>query len=162
MDVMERLSTVLWRERELLDQLHYRLEVEQLVLASGRSRWLAAAARDVDSVLSTIRETEVLRAVAADAAAEAVGMTSNPSLSALVEAAPEPWSSILGEHRQAFVEVTADIGALADLNRDLISAGLRSARETLLSLGGESTDGYAADGSATAEPIRHRLVDRSL
>ena len=162
MDVMERLSTVLWRERELLDQLHYRLEVEQLVLASGRSRWLAAAARDVDSVLSTIRETEVLRAVAADAAAEAVGMTSNPSLSALVEAAPEPWSSILGEHRQAFVEVTADIGALADLNRDLISAGLRSARETLLSLGGESTDGYAADGRATAEPIRHRLVDRSL
>jgi hypothetical protein len=159
---MERLSTVLWRERELLDQLHYRLEVEQLVLASGRPRWLAAAARDVDSVLSTIRETEVLRAVAADAAAEAVGMTSNPSLSALVEAAPEPWSSILGEHRQAFVEVTADIGALADLNRDLISAGLRSARETLLSLGGESTDGYAADGRATAEPIRHRLVDRSL
>jgi hypothetical protein len=162
MDVMERLSTVLWRERELLDQLHYRLEVEQLVLASGRSRWLAAAARDVDSVLGTIRETEVLRAVAADAAAEAVGMTSNPSLSALVEAAPEPWSSILGEHRQAFVEVTADIGALADLNRDLISAGLRSARETLLSLGGETTDGYAADGRATAEPIRHRLVDRSL
>lgn len=162
MDVMERLSTVLWRERELLDQLHYRLEVEQLVLASGRSRWLASAARDVDSVLSTIRETEVLRAVAADAAAEAVGMTSNPSLSALVEAAPEPWSSILGEHRQAFVEVTADIGALADLNRDLISAGLRSARETLLSLGGETTDGYAADGRATAEPIRHRLVDRSL
>jgi hypothetical protein len=162
MDVMERLSTVLWRERELLDQLHYRLEVEQLVLAGGRSRWLAAAARDVDSVLGTIRETEVLRAVAADAAAEAVGMTSNPSLSALVEAAPEPWSSILGEHRQAFVEVTADIGALADLNRDLISAGLRSARETLLSLGGETTDGYAADGRATAEPVRHRLVDRSL
>jgi len=162
MDVMERLSTVLWRERELLDQLHYRLEVEQLVLASGRSRWLAAAARDVDSVLTTIRETEVLRAVAADAAAEAVGMTSNPSLSALVEAAPEPWASILGEHRQAFLEVTADISALADLNRDLISAGLRSARETLLSLGGESTDGYAADGRATAEPVRHRLVDRSL
>jgi len=161
-DVMERLSTVLWRERELLDQLHYRLEVEQLVLASGRSRWLAAAARDVDTMLSTIRETEVLRAVAADAAAEAVGMTSNPSLSALVEAASEPWASILAEHRQAFLEVTADIGALADLNRDLISAGLRSARETLLSLGGESTDGYAADGRATAEPVRHRLVDRSL
>lgn len=161
MDVMERLSTVLWRERELLEQLHYRLEVEQLVLASGRSRWLAAAARDVDAVLTTIRETEVLRAVASDEAAAAVGMTSNPSLSALVEAAAEPWSSILGEHRQAFVEVTADIAALADLNRDLISAGYRSARETLLSLD-DSTDGYAADGRATAEPVRHRLVDRSL
>jgi hypothetical protein len=88
-------------------------------------------------------------------------MSSNPSLAALAEAADEPWGQILAEHRQAFVAVTADIGALADSNRDLISAGYRSARETLLSMG-ETTDGYAADGTATAEPVRHRLVDRSL
>lgn len=161
MDAMERLSLVLWRERELLEQLHFKLEVEQLVLASGRTRWLANAARDIDTVLSTIRETEVLRAVAADEAAAAIGMSSNPSLAALAEAADEPWGQILAEHRSAFVAVTADIGALADSNRDLISAGYRSARETLLSMG-ETTDGYAADGTATAEPVRHRLVDRSL
>lgn len=161
MDVMERLSLVLWRERELLESLHFKLEVEQLVLASGRSRWLMHSARDVDALLAMIRETEVLRAVAADEAAAAIGMTSNPSLSALAEAADEPWSSIFIEHRQAFVAATADITALADSNRDLISAGYRSARETLLSLG-ETTDGYTADGTATAEPTRHRLVDRSL
>ena len=50
---MEKLSLVLWRERELLEELHYRLEVEQLVLASGRSRWLAHATRDVDALLAT-------------------------------------------------------------------------------------------------------------
>lgn len=161
MEAMERLSLVLWRERELLEQLHFKLEVEQLVLASGRTRWLANAARDIDTVLATIRETEVLRAVAADEAAAWIGMSSNPSLAALAEAAEEPWGSILAEHRQAFVAVTADIGALADSNRHLISAGYRSARETLLSMG-ETTDGYAADGTATAEPVRHRLVDRSL
>jgi hypothetical protein len=161
MDVMERLSLVLWRERELLETLHYKLEVEQLVLASSRSRWLMHAARDVDAVLTTIRETEVLRAVAADEAAAAIGMSSNPSLSALAEAADEPWGTILAEHREAFVQVTTDIAALADSNRELISAGYRSARETLLSMR-ETTDGYAADGTATAEPARHRLVDRSL
>lgn len=161
MDVLERLSLVLWRERELLETLHYKLEVEQLVLASGRSRWLMHAAREVDTVLTTIRETEVLRAVAADEAAAAIGMSSNPSLAAMAEAVEEPWAGIFTEHRQAFVAATADISALADSNRDLISAGYRSARETLLALG-ESSDGYAADGSATAEPARHRLVDRSL
>ena len=88
-------------------------------------------------------------------------MQTNPSLSALAEAVHEPWSAIFTEHREAFVKVTADIAALADSNRDLISAGYRSARETLLSLG-DSTDGYAADGTATAEPARHRLVDQSL
>jgi hypothetical protein len=160
-DAMERLSMVLWRERDLLEELHYRLEVEQLVLASGRSRWLASAARDIDALLGTIRQTEVLRAVAADEAAAAAGMTCNPSLAALADAAGEPWSTILTEHREAFVAVTAEIGTLADSNRHLISAGYRSARETLLSMG-ESTDGYTASGTATAEPLRHRLVDRSL
>ncbi|WP_235537181.1 flagellar export chaperone FlgN [Nocardioides sp. Soil805] len=161
MEAMERLSLVLWRERELLDELHYKLEVEQLVLASGRSRWLAAAARDIDALLATIRQTDVLRAVASDEAAAATGMSSNPSLAALAEAADEPWSTILAEHRAAFVAATAEISALADSNRHLISAGYRSARETLLSMG-ESTDGYTAEGAATAEPLRNRLVDRSL
>jgi len=99
--------------------------------------------------------------VAADEAASSIGMSSNPSPSALAEAATEPWGSIFTEHRQAFVQLTADITALADSNRELISAGYRSARETLLSMG-DTTDGYAADGTATAEAARHRLVDRSL
>ncbi|WP_241005279.1 flagellar export chaperone FlgN [Nocardioides sp. zg-1228] len=158
---VERLSLVLWRERELLEELHYRLEVEQLVLASGRSRWLAHATRDIDGLLATIRETEVLRAVAADAAAAAFGMEANLSLASLAEAADEPWRTILTEHREAFVQLTHEITRLADSNKHLISAGYRSARETLLSLG-DSVDGYSADGSATAEPARNRLVDRSL
>ena len=158
---MEKLSLILWQERELLDVLQFRLEVEQLVLASGRSRWLMRAARDVEAVLETIRETEVLRAVAADAAAASIGMQSNPSLSALAEAADEPWSSILTEHREAFVAVTREVTALADSNRELISSGYRAARETLLSLG-DSTEGYSPDGTAVVEPNRHRLVDRSL
>lgn len=158
---MDKLSVILWRERELLDLLHFKLEVEQMMLATGRSRWLMAAAREVEAVLETIRETEVLRSVAADQAAAAVGMTSNPSLSALADAADEPWRSILHEHRDAFVAVTREIADLADANRDLISAGYRSARETLLSLG-EGVAGYSPDGSAVAAPERHRLLDRSL
>jgi hypothetical protein len=158
---VERLSLVLWRERELLEELHYRLEVEQLVLSSGRSRWLAHATRDIDHLLSTIRETEVLRSVAADAAAAAFEMDANRSLAALAEAADDPWRTILTEHRDAFVQLTHEITRLADSNKHLISAGYRSARETLLSLG-DSVDGYAADGTATADPLRNRLVDRSL
>ncbi|HET9419737.1 MAG TPA: flagellar export chaperone FlgN, partial [Nocardioides sp.] len=66
---MERLSQVLWRERELLEELLFRLEVEQLVLASGRNRWLPAAAADVERLLHDLRRTEVMRAAAADHAA---------------------------------------------------------------------------------------------
>jgi len=109
---MEKLSQILMRERELLDTLLFRLETDQMVLASGRTRWLMRSAREVEQVLSTIRETEILRAVAADAVAASIGLEPNPSLRALAEAADEPWRTILGEHHAAFVTVTHEIGAL--------------------------------------------------
>ena len=34
------VSNILWRERQLLELLVFKLEEEQLVLAAGRSRWL--------------------------------------------------------------------------------------------------------------------------
>jgi hypothetical protein len=161
---MHRLSQVMWRERELLDELHYALEVEQLVLANGRNRWLMKAATAVESVLDDMRKTEMMRAVAADAAADVLGLGPSPSLSQLAEAAPEPWGEILREHRQKMVETTRDITALADTNRELVTSGLRSARETLLALD-EETEGYAADGSAVLSASltgRPTLVDRSF
>lgn len=158
---MEKLSLILWRERELLETLLYRLEVEQLVLAGGRSRWLMRSAKDVESILQQLRETELLRAVAADEAATAIGLSSNPSLRALADAVEEPWRSILVDHRDAFLAITEQVSALADANRHLITSGYRSAREALLSLGGP-VDSYSQDGSAVVGTNGHRLVDRSL
>lgn len=159
---MEKLSQILWRERELLDTLLFKLETEQLVLASGRNRWLLRAAREVEQVLDTLRQTEIMRAVAADEAAGRLGLEHNPSLRALAEAVEEPWRSLLLDHHEAFRAVTREIVALADANRELITAGYRSARETLMSLG-ESTEGYNADGVAVSvTPNERRLVDWSL
>jgi len=159
---MEKLSQILWRERELLDTLLFKLEEEQMVLASGRTRWLVRAAREVENVVETIRETEILRAVAADEAAASLGVGHNPSLRALAEAVDEPWRSILLDHHEAFTTATHEVVALADANRELITTGYRSARETLMSLG-DSTQAYGADGSAVQvlESRRH-LVDWSL
>lgn len=158
---MEKLSLVLWRERELLETLLFKLEEEQLVLAGGRTRWLARAAREVETVLGSIRETEALRAVAADAVAEQLGLSPNPSLSQLIDAVGEPWQTILADHRQAFAETTAEIERLAEANRDLLTNGFRSARETLLSFEKAST-GYTQTGTAVSSTLGSRFLDRSL
>jgi len=144
---MQRLSQVLWRERELLENLQYALEVEQLILASGRTGWLLRAATDVEGVLGDLRRTEVMRAVAADQAAAILGLAPNPSLKELASRVGEPWGEILADHREAFLAMTRAITELADANRGLITSGYRSARETLLAMG-EATDGYTADGTA--------------
>ena len=158
---MEKLSLILWRERELLDTLLYKLEVERLILATGNSRWLMNATREVEAVLGTLRETEVLRAVAADEAAASLSMRSNPSLRALARAADAPWDELLHEHGDAFESLTREITALADSNRELITVGYRSAQETILALG-EAVDGYTNDGAAVVSSASPRLFDRSL
>jgi hypothetical protein len=157
---MQELSSVLWRERELLDLLLFKLEEEQLLLSAGKTRWLPHAAREVESVLEQIREAELLRAVVSDNAAESLGLTSNPSLRALAEAAHEPWRGILLDHRDAFVAVAAQVKELAEGNRDLITAGQQAAHATLLSMS-DSSPTYSSDGSAVADRRAH-LLDRSI
>jgi hypothetical protein len=158
---MEKLSLILWRERELLELLAYKLEVEKLVLSSGHSEWLSRANREVEDVLVTLRETEVLRAMATDEAAHEVGLEANPGLSMLAEVADEPWRTILLDHREAFLVVTRQIADLSEATKGLITTGYRSAQETLLAIRG-TTEGYTPDGAAVAAtPARH-LVDRSL
>ncbi len=159
---MEKLSLILWRERELLELLAYKLELEQLVLESGRTRWLSNSTREVEEVLAAIRETEVLRSVAADEVAQKLGLEPAPSLNELADAAPEPWATIFGDHRSAFIAATQEIARLSESNRGLITAGYKAARETLLSIGG-SADGYSPDGSAVVDKTpQRRLFDRSL
>ena len=157
---MEDLSSVLWRERELLETLAYKLEVEQLVLAAGRTHWLAAAAREVEVVLEAIRDLEVLRAVEVDAVAEDLGLDPDPSLREIADASEEPWRSIWLDHREAFTTVAAQITRLSESNRELLTAGYQAAQATLLSLS-ESSGTYGSDGSV-ASSRRSALVDRSL
>jgi hypothetical protein len=158
---VEKLSLILWRERELLELLAYKLELERLVLASGNSRWLGRANREVEDILVTLRETEVLRAMATDEAAQEAGLEANPGLSALAEAVDEPWRTILLDHREAFLVLTREIADLSDATKGLITAGYRSAQETLLAIRG-TTEGYTPEGAAvSASPARH-LIDRSL
>jgi hypothetical protein len=158
---MEDLSLILWRERELLDTLLYKLEIEQLVLASGKSRWLSSAAREVETVVDSIKETELLRAVAADEAAVRLGLATNPSLRALAEAVDEPWQSILLDHREAFLGYTREITQIAAANRELLTAGQQAARDMFLGLT-EQPEGYAHDGRAVVDDRRHRLLDQSI
>ncbi|MFZ5846963.1 MAG: flagellar protein FlgN [Actinomycetota bacterium] len=157
---MEDLSAVLWRERELLETLLFKLEVEQLVLATGRSRWLPSAAREIEEVLDAIREIELLRAVEADAVAASLGLQPNPSLREIAEACDEPWRGIWLDHRESFTTVAEEIQAMAENNRELLTSGYQAAKATLLSLS-DNPGTYTADGSTVTER-RRTLVDRSI
>jgi hypothetical protein len=155
------LSSILWREREMLELLLFKLEEEQLVLAANRGRWLAHATREVELVLDQIRRTEVVRAAEVEAVGAQLGLGPNPSLTSLAESAGAPWAELFHQHRKAFLTLTAEIQALAEANRDLLTAGQRAVRETMLAVAG-SVETYGRRGETVASAPRTRLVDEAI
>lgn len=158
---LNELSGVLWRERQLLELLLFKLEEEQLILTSGRTRWLGHATREVESVLDQIRTAEIGRAVEADAVARELGLPEGSGLRALADAAMPPWDELLGEHHQAFVSLTSEITSLADGNRELLSTSHRAAQETLMSLSDDVLT-YDPTGQASAASGSISLLDQAL
>lgn len=160
------LAAVLWRQRDLLERLVYRLECEHLLLAAGRTRFLATATAEVEAVLSEVRILEVQRAAVAERVAAEAGVAANASLEDLAAAVQPPWTSVLLEHREALLVLTRELAALAETNRTLMTAGLKVVESTLAGLGareGSTAVGYDARGRSDllrgAGPM---VVDRAL
>jgi hypothetical protein len=159
---LSEISNLLWRERQLLELLLFKLEEEQLVLAAGRTRWLAAATREVEAVLDEIRRVEIARSTEVEVLAVELGLGPGPSLRELGEVIPAPWGGIFEEHRRAFLTTTDEITTLAHSNRELLTRGYAAAQEFLASLGETRVDTYSSTGTATATRIGARLIDEAL
>ncbi len=159
---LTEVSSILWRERELLDLLLFKLEEEQLLLSAGRTRWLGHATREVEMVLAEMKRAELGRAVEVEAVAVSLGLSPQASLRELSEAAPAPWNDILREHRLAFLTTTEEITALAQSNRELLATGYRAARETLMSFSEPEPTTYAPDGHSVQSARGPRLLNQAM
>lgn len=144
------LSALLWRERELLELLQFKLEEEQLLLTAGKSRWLQHATREVEQVMSRLRAASLACTVETAAVAEEWGAAgADPSLRELIASAPAgPWGDIFRTHLNAMIELTASIKALRDANEQFLRAASRATQETLSGLH-PNAGTYDAHGAAT-------------
>src|SRR4051812_15880323 len=97
------LAAVLWRQRELLERLVYRLECEQLLLAAGRSRWLGKATSEVEALLTGLGVWERRGGVTAAGAPRGLAPPADAGLQDLAAAAQPPWTQVLLEHRNALL-----------------------------------------------------------
>jgi hypothetical protein len=156
------VSNILWRERQLLELLVFKLEEEQLVLAAGRTRWLSHATREVETVLAEIKKVELDRAVEVEGVANELGLSSAPSLRELGELTEAPWNKIFEEHRRALLETAQEIDTVARANRDLLSRGHQAARDALATIGHVESDTYTPSGAAAASSLGLRLIDEAI
>jgi hypothetical protein len=155
---LSELSTLLWRERQALEHLLFKLTVEQLVVNSGQSRWLDAANVEVEAAANQVRAIEVIRSAVADEVSAELGLALHSSLAELADAAPEPWKLMLGEHRTALIVMIGQVEQVCDNTRQLLAATARSVRQTLLALN-KGADTYDARGVLAAASGGALLMD---
>jgi hypothetical protein len=107
------LSSTLWRLREVLDQLLFKVFQTQLVVRSGEVKWLARTTRELDAALHESRHVEILRAVETVGLADRLGVPPELTAAQLIRLAGPPWDMIFEEHRDALVALTGDIAGTA-------------------------------------------------
>lgn len=148
---LHEVSTALWQERHLLEMLLFKLEEEHLLLSGGRTRWLARATNEVEVVLERIREAELVRAMEVEHVAPSLRLAPGPTLSELVGAVSSPWDTMFRDHRDAFVELTAEIAQMAASNKDLVARGHRALQD-VLGTADESPRGYPSARDSSTRP----------
>lgn len=153
------LSALLWRERELLEMLLFKLEEEQLLLTSGRSRWIQHATREVEQVMERLRSAGLARSVEVAELAKQWGTAEDATLRDIAALAPDgPWSDIFASHLRALTEVTDEIRAVRTSNELFLRQAMRSTQETLATASSDSGT-YDSAGSTGATTADARLFD---
>jgi len=153
------LSALLWREREMLELLMFKLEEEQLLLSAGRTRWLPFATREVEQVLGRLRQSALERSLEVAGVAAEWGTSEDATLKEIIGHAPSAaWKETFTSHLQALNELASGIAALRDSNLQFLRAASRSTQETLAHIVTDSGT-YDATGAADLPSPRARLLD---
>lgn len=139
-DDRDELSRRLWLLREQMEQLVCALDIQQLVLASDRLRWLPMVTENVEHLVEDIRESEAERAAISQRVARQLGLDERATLNELVRAVDEPYSGVWRQHRLHLLGLQAEVEEITNANRELGRRGMAVTRETVTALTGETHD----------------------
>ena len=156
------LSALLWRERELLELITFKLEVEQLLLTSGKTRWLSRASGEIEQVTDRLRSVGLARTVEVENVAEEWQAPEGATLRELLAKAPTgPWQEIFEAHLKALTDLTTKVRTVRDANEQLLRSAARATQETIASTG-ETVHVYDARGVAGAQTVDARFLDKEI
>ncbi|MEM8925091.1 MAG: hypothetical protein AAGD35_16420 [Actinomycetota bacterium] len=140
----QKLNSMLWRYRPLLDRFEFLLEMQLMVSASGRQGWQHHMAELFEETADALNALDLEREMF---------LGGGHPLGNIVADAPEPWDEILREQAAALTSASARVGDLRRRNEVAISeglAGLQGLMEALLAASQSAQDNagpsYGEDG----------------
>jgi hypothetical protein len=155
-----QLNEVLWGERRLLEVLLYRLVSAKLVLAADEKRFVPLALAEVERTLEKIRVAELQRSLVIGRLSLAWDVPRDQlTLVYLADWAPEPARTLFEDHRNACLELTAEIEAVSRDNQRLAASGLAEVRELVELVVGPQALAAVDGGAYTQRGALERPVE---
>lgn len=145
----EDLAQQLWAMRELLEQMVYKLEMQGLLLAANRTRWMPFLNAEIETLIEAINAVDKDRAAASAALARSYGLPGGAPLSEILVHVGNPWAPVLTQHRLLLLSLQAEIEDIAHTNADLARRGVSRSREIIASLGDNSVNVYDPRGNSS-------------
>lgn len=147
MNDRNELSRRLWLLRNQMEQLACALEIQQLVLANNRLRWLPMVSENIEQIVADIRESDDDRVLITTRVAQSLHLPDDASLLELAHAVGEPHGPLWQQTRLHLVSLQAEVDQFSSENRELTRRGLSSTNMVIGHLAGERHDTYDPEGS---------------
>lgn len=133
---MDEFIALLNDQRQLLDDLLYRLVAARGVLAAGEIRFVGRASAEIETVINEIYVAESRRAEAIAQIALRLDISPKQiTLRSLAQAAPEPYRSVLEHLHGEFIRLTDEIERAIATNKSLATKGAAELSRMLTALG---------------------------
>lgn len=149
-DDLRQLGHLLWRCREHLEQIEFLLDVQHLLVAGGRDRWLARIVDQLDAAGRDLAAADGQWADLATRIGTQLGLGERATLRQLAERAPDPWAGLLTDHTAWFASQARRVAEAATRAQGSTADGLAGVRELLRDLRGAAGDGYDHGGRAVS------------
>ncbi|HEX9684166.1 MAG TPA: hypothetical protein VGA13_13870 [Acidimicrobiales bacterium] len=124
---MNELAAALRRQRSVLSHLLFKLVEAHRLLAAGETRFLTAAAHEVEQATARVLGVELERALTADQLWRDLGRAPSSAddltLPLLIELAPAPYAGIFADHRTALLALVSEIHSTAHDSRRIATPG---------------------------------------
>lgn len=144
-DPFVALATVLHQEVAILDDLVFRLVKAELLIEAREARFLGLAIDEIDDRAAELGEVELARALAAQDAAEAVGLAQDTALSQLVAHAEPALRGVLGDLQSRLRELTDEIETITQNGALTLGSRIDEARAAVAETHAMDVEGdYAA------------------
>lgn len=162
MEALDELSRRLWLLHEQMEQLVCALDIQGLVMANNRLRWLPTVTENVELLVEDISASEAARLPFTHHAARMLGLDENATLAEMGDAAGEPYRTAWRRHRLNLIALNDEIEQITSSNRELGRRGIVTAQEILATVGATSPiDTYDPRGATEQLAPASRRFDRT-